>query len=141
MAKKRSNRLGKLKFRFDKRGVITPTKRAIERAMAITAREMGEAVADTMNARYPPASVAGEPPHIRTGKLKGSVHGVVAGGKIRIRMVPYGAHLEKGTRKMAARPFVKPTIFGKGRVRAWKARFVELAERFTEQEVRRFARR
>lgn len=140
MAKKRSNRLGKLRFRFDKKLAIDPTRKAIEGMKRILAREMAEAVQDELTVRYPPPSVPGERPHIRTGTLKRSIHGVVSGGKIRIRMVSYGANLERGNKtgnRMKARPFVRPTLFSKTAQKLWASRGREIVERLTRQEIRR----
>jgi hypothetical protein len=62
---------------------------------------------------FPPASSAGEPPHVRTGALRNSVtHEVIEITEIaRIGTnLPYGRHLELGTTKMAARPWLRRAL-------------------------------
>lgn len=50
----------------------------------------------------------GEPPHVQTGRLRGSVAFEVDGMTTRIGTnVVYGRHLETGTSRMAARPWLR----------------------------------
>lgn len=63
---------------------------------------------------YPPASSPGNPPHRRTGLLRSSIRAEVVRGGFGfgrfygrvIADVPYASFLERGTRRMAARPFL-----------------------------------
>lgn len=61
---------------------------------------------------YPPASLPGHPPHIRSGDLKRSIRTEkVSFGRHRVVVgAPYGAYVEYGTRHMAARPFFRPAV-------------------------------
>lgn len=64
---------------------------------------------------YRTPSAPGEPPRQRTGKLKQSVAIVVdqEGGVIHVGAtgaVPYGVFLERGTRRVAARPWMQVTL-------------------------------
>jgi hypothetical protein len=129
---------GKLRLRIDKSIPPARMKRAIERAKPIIAREMAEDIAETLVGKYPPASQPDTTPHNRTFTLKGSIKGVVRGGKIRLQMARYGVYLEKGTRKMAKRPFVAPIV---GKRRLWGARLNQLVTRFVAQDERRSKRR
>ena len=57
----------------------------------------------------------GEPPHIRTGTLRASIDQETfrRAGEFVGRMgtnLDYGRFLETGTRKMAARPYLRPTL-------------------------------
>ncbi len=63
------------------------------------------------------ASAPGEPPAIDTGFLRGSVHSRGITERSRTRVVgevgvgaEYGVYLEKGTRRMASRPFAGRTL-------------------------------
>ena len=57
------------------------------------------------------ASAAGEYPAKRTGKLAGSVATKVSGKQLRFgEQAFYAKFLEDGTRKMGARPHVKPSV-------------------------------
>ena len=50
----------------------------------------------------------GEPPHVQTGRLRGSIAYEVDGNVTRIGTnVIYGRHLEVGTSKMAPRPWLR----------------------------------
>ncbi|CAN0502344.1 unnamed protein product, partial [Phaeothamnion confervicola] len=53
-------------------------------------------------------SAAGEPPHVQTGRLRASVAWERVGLIVRIGTnVIYGRWLELGTKKMAARPWLR----------------------------------
>jgi HK97 gp10 family phage protein len=54
----------------------------------------------------------GEPPRVRTGRLTTTLYAQAAApGRIRVHSgVVYGRMLEHGTRRMEARPFVRPAI-------------------------------
>jgi phage gpG-like protein len=61
------------------------------------------------------ASAPGNPPAVDTGRLRASLtHEVeTSGTRVTLRFgtnVKYGLYLELGTRKMAARPFIRPTL-------------------------------
>jgi len=88
----------------------------ITRGLTKAAAEFVEALLEVINESFPPPSVPGEPPHVRTGALKRSVRideirpfevTVAAGGPG--SLVPYATFLEFGTSKMEPRPFVGPT--------------------------------
>lgn len=66
----------------------------------------------TVSVKYPPASQAKMPPHMRTGNLRSSIYREkVADMHHRITVgAEYGVYLEYGTRNMAARPFFRPAI-------------------------------
>ena len=58
-------------------------------------------------------SKPGEPPKKVTGHLRMGIRKQMDRGRIEARIgsnVPYGKHLELGTRKMAARPWLRPTL-------------------------------
>lgn len=61
---------------------------------------------------YPPASTPGNPPAVRTGTLDLSIYKDEVSGKwfatVNLNKAPYALHLEYGTYKMAARPFIAP---------------------------------
>jgi HK97 gp10 family phage protein len=64
----------------------------------------------------PPPSKPGEPPHVQTGRLRQSIQpsparvtGTVIEGEVSTN-VEYAPGLEYGTRKMAARPFMRPAL-------------------------------
>ena len=102
------------------------TPRFIERVEAATVaalrgygREMVRDIRGLIGTPYPPASRPGTPPHTRTGQLIEGVGAYVTAGDNIAELtvsssresrpkVPFW--LEKGTRKMAARPFMTPTV-------------------------------
>ena len=64
------------------------------------------------------ASAPGQPPTVRTGRLRRSIQmarpsrtqkGAAKGWRITLRLL-YAPYLEDGTKRMEARPFVKPTL-------------------------------
>jgi HK97 gp10 family phage protein len=70
-------------------------------------------VVGTKHAYYT-ASAPGEPPAVRTGRLRNSIKYVIVGGGLRLlgrvgTSLDYAPHLEFGTRNMAPRPFLMPT--------------------------------
>jgi len=89
----------------------------LERAAAVVKRTMRR----LLNTPYPPASVAGESPHKRTGNLQGSIDVWVNRKTLQVYVGPaeigskgkpanYGLWLEFGTRKMDPRPFMKRAL-------------------------------
>lgn len=67
-------------------------------------------VQEKISTLYPPASSPGDPPHLRTGTLQGSVFYSIDGETLSVgASVPYADALEFGTQNMAARPFLGPT--------------------------------
>lgn len=89
----------------------------ITRGLVKAASEAVFQMQESISESYPPPSVPGEPPHVRTGTLRRSariervepnrveiaVGGIGAGA-------PYASHLEFGTTKMEPRPFIEPVI-------------------------------
>lgn len=72
-----------------------------------------------LNVAYPPPSSPGDFPHRRTGNLQRNVdkheaelQGQFLVGAVGVDLdkVPYGGHLEFGTSKMAARPYLRPSL-------------------------------
>lgn len=81
-------------------------------AAAIVVRDAAKASLSTAG---PPASAPGQPPHLRTGRLKTSIAYEVTessrGVEARVGTnVQYALHLELGTSRMAARPFLRPAL-------------------------------
>lgn len=57
-------------------------------------------------------SLPGDPPHVDTGNLKNSIRFAMvddANGEVAVG-AEYGAHLEYGTARMAARPYMTPAV-------------------------------
>jgi HK97 gp10 family phage protein len=74
--------------------------------------ELAEAMRDAVSTPCPPHSAPGEAPHKETGELASSF--VVSEGKPgEVYVANTAEHailLEKGTRKMEPRPFIRPTL-------------------------------
>lgn len=90
-------------------------KEGIDKTVKAIADRGVEIVNASWSGHYPPASSPGEPPAIRTGILKASVHSekekpgtwlIVAGGDDAY----YAVFLEYGTTKMIERPFMRPMV-------------------------------
>lgn len=77
-----------------------------------------EVVADIQSeigVAFPPPSTPGTPPHLRTGELQGGVFFSVDqfGSEYVLTITstaPYSEHLEHGTSRMVARPFMLPAL-------------------------------
>ncbi len=74
---------------------------------------------EALSIAYPPPSSPGEYPHRRTGNLQRNVdkheaeiQGPFLVGAVGVDLgkVDYAGHLEFGTSKMAARPFLRPSL-------------------------------
>jgi len=67
----------------------------------------------SMRGKSPPASLPGEIPHVRSGTGRRSIFHEVDATKQILRVgsnLVYMKHLEIGTRKMAARPWIRPAL-------------------------------
>lgn len=67
-------------------------------------------VKKTLGAKGSSPSEPGEPPHKQTGRLIRSLFSKLANRGKAVRVGGKGAALEYGTRKMAARPFLRSTL-------------------------------
>ena len=92
---------------------INATPTAKKKAFQTVAREMDEELHSRIDDPAPPASSPGQPPHRDSGYLYDETSVRAKGSTIKVRTPQYGIWLEGGTRKMAARPFIRPTIHGK----------------------------
>lgn len=90
----------------------------IEAVLSRRLRKVGEMVASEVrknigtSTRAEGPSVPGEFPHADTGRLRSSISWDIDSEKLLVRVgttLEYGAHLELGTEKMEARPFLEPT--------------------------------
>lgn len=88
----------------------------VDAATERVARDLLDDVREHWSGVYPPASAAGETPAIRTGNLhkSGRVRRSGGGGFTQayrvVFEIGYGKFLEKGTGRMAARPFLQPAM-------------------------------
>jgi hypothetical protein len=94
----------------------------LKQALLETLQEIGgrieDSIAEKISDAYPPSSSPGAVPHRRTGALRAGVSHLADytehGAKVTVFIVREGAdplvpvHLEFGTERMAARPFMGP---------------------------------
>lgn len=95
-------------------------KRVPENAAKASLETAEDIVADIRakwSGHFPPASAPGDTPAIRSTTLDTSVFAVpqesLGSGKVQSQLTvaaPYAGDLEYGTRKMAARPFIRPAL-------------------------------
>lgn len=86
----------------------------------------------TRRGRVHQASAPGEPPKSDTGDLASRVKMVVSGLRAEVGTgLDYGAHLEFGTSKMAARPWLFPAL------EAERQRFIARLQRFISDALKR----
>jgi len=92
---------------------VAATPAATKKAFQTVASEMEEVIRESIDDPYPPVSAPGQPPHRRTGYLHDETTVRAEGKTIKVRTPQYGIWLESGTRKMAARPFIRKAIHAK----------------------------
>lgn len=106
-----------VRIQFNTRRIIKRERRATSMAMNAAVKKMEETVKKKISKPYPPASTPGSHPHMRRPSvgLRAQFRVLRKGSKIFIRMPLYGAYLDGGTSRMAARPFVRRNIHDKNR--------------------------
>jgi hypothetical protein len=107
-------------IKFTTGRVIRRVGKGVTAAFREISQEMTESLRRKIDKPWPPPSTPGTPPHRRTGFLQDSTEAVTRGRTIVIRTPQYGIWLEGGTRNMAPRPFIRPTIHN--RRRFWERR-------------------
>lgn len=100
----------KRKIDFNTGRIIKRNRKATANAFDTVAKRMTEALRKPIRTPYPPASVPGRPPHQRTGNLERGTEVIRKGFKLIVRTLQYGIWLDGGTRRMAARPFIRIRI-------------------------------
>lgn len=76
-----------------------------------TSKKTGRKLKRTNLAYNTNPSKPGEPPHVQTGRLRASISHEVTGVTARVGTnLEYGRYLELGTRKMAARPWLRRSL-------------------------------
>jgi hypothetical protein len=96
--------------------VLADVAAAVEEGMAIAGKVLTASTVRSVSSPYPPASRPGQPPHRRSGGLAGAIGAKVSrsGRSVTLSVgVPAGSPvrrqaeaLQRGTGRMAARPFV-----------------------------------
>ena len=111
--------------------MIKRNTRAMAKARRQVAKEMDKRISDLIDTPYPPASRPGNPPHMRRpgAGLRSKTKVVAKGKDIIVKTTNVGIWLEGGTRKMAARPFIRRSIH-KDR-RNWERRLNTLTRQYS----------
>ena len=86
-------------------------EKIIDDFFILAGKELVKYTQRSISIPFPPASSPGNPPHLRTGKLKGSVRYEYSVKQLElIADIEYAKFLEFGTWKMAPRPFLRPAL-------------------------------
>lgn len=99
---------------IDKSKILDGVRAKAVKAFKRAGNDAEKRIKDSLSTPYPPASVPGEPPHERTGRLMKSVRNNVAtNGKYEIDLkliadAPEAVWMEYGTEHIAPRPFMRP---------------------------------
>ena len=102
----------RLRWRIPPREIVSRLRIRSARALDKVAVELTSNIVHSLTEAYPPASEPGEPPHLRTGQLMGSVDWSSPDETTRriTASAPYAHFLEFGTEKMDERPFMRPQL-------------------------------
>ena len=93
---------------------VAATPAATKKAFQTVASEMEEAIRESIDDPYPPASAVGQPPHRRTGYLHDETTVRAEGKTIKVRTPQYGIWLEQGAGRLKGpRPFIRKAIHAK----------------------------
>lgn len=99
---------------WDARKLKLSARKEAASRLSLAAQYIRAYIVRSISKPYPPASSPGEPPHARSGRLRGSVVAPpVSPNELVARVgatVEYAPLLEKGTKKMSARPFFGPAL-------------------------------
>jgi phage gpG-like protein len=87
----------------------------VGRDLARRAALVETAAKQEVGGAWPPPSQPGEPPHLRTGRLRTSISWRLGADEAGLYAdigsnVEYAGYLELGTDRMAARPFLRPAL-------------------------------
>jgi len=101
-------------FRFEQAGLeyllqVPVVQDLVKRAIRVESR------AKESMGRVAPPSAPGQPPAVRTGRLRGSITWRIGRDAVSPYVdvgtaVAYGLFLEEGTRRMRARPYLRPAL-------------------------------
>jgi HK97 gp10 family phage protein len=122
--------VAKVRFTWNGQQFMAGVMDEVQRRMLIVEAMTVEQYRAAVGRAYPPASLPGEFPRLRTGRLQRSIKANVNRvGQNRVQLAitntaPYAGFLETGTSRMAARPHLRPIgvfarqnakrIFGQG---------------------------
>lgn len=95
---------------FSVNRVIKRNRQQTARAGRVIAKRMTKVIKDSIDTAYPPASRPGQPPHRRSGTLKGKTKVIWRDGKLIVQTTQVGIYLEGGTSHMDPRPHIRPAI-------------------------------
>ena len=116
--------------KFNMRIVNRKNRIAERKAQNDLSREMERALKKKIGIQGPPRSRPGQPPRKETGRLHADLAVTRSGRTITVRTMQYGIYLDGGTRKMAARPWIRSTIHDK---RAkWDKRMAALYRKYNK---------
>lgn len=87
----------------------------VARDLARRAVRVETAAKILLNDSYPPPSTPGSPPHKRTARLQASINWHISADSQGLYAaigtdLDYGGYLERGTDRIAPRPFLKPAL-------------------------------
>lgn len=102
---------------FNPAVLLNDARARVARGVEAVAKGSEEFMAELISTKFPPASLAGYPPHLRTGYLKSRCYSIPYSAtmkRITWRVgndAEYANMLEDGTENMASRPFIRPTFY------------------------------
>ncbi len=95
--------------------ILNSPQGGVGRDLARRAVAVETAAKEATGGAFPPPSLPGEPPHLRSGRLRASISWRLGEDELGLYAdigsnVEYAGYLEGGTDRMAARPFLEPSL-------------------------------
>jgi HK97 gp10 family phage protein len=104
---------GKITIRWFDQQVKAEVRAELRRRLPAAGEMLRDAIVEAISTPCPPHSAPGTAPHAETGKLRQSIFSDFDAASMTVTVgtpLVYGRILETGSRRMAPRPYLRPTF-------------------------------